>query len=768
MSSKQMFSRILSMTLVGSLLGSAACSNFLDEKRQEPQTLEMSNAKFKCLQSLPVEINKFIQGKVNESDIRSGFQCATDALLYFKTKTKGTFEDAYAMEDLRNFFGKYFLKKNNVSAAFGSELFKLKKVLVGGSEKTITKAEIQRLIDILNILKEQAVTMAPHVPTLLGQNATATWQDVDNSTDLLSLQLSELLKQVDVVKANYSFEDLKKFMDGLDDFINATETFYLTEQLGSNIPLIEAAKNILVGENAKLDNLREWEAALKTGMGLFKEALRYHYFLSGKEIAGPEQMRSLMVIANDGFQLLEESPPMQARGAISFAYIDALLDQLELKKLLPMNLSSQALKETYKKVILRILAPERRGDARGLYSLERSHVAALKHELKVFQAHQNFIDQLAFDANTSVSIEDLKKAVYSYDVKQYATQTLKSEILEQEALVAAWQEGAALMLKIPPVYFNQAGRLMIVTNPLSQRQSWSSLTKWNLMRALTRFLLLGYGSSHDPLMYKEEMRVDGLEQWYADFNLIGTEMKAFDKRSKNAGTRSFMEANFFTFNGNGDTIMNFQETFDFVSFLLAGGMTSSESIRRHVLKPINGCALPQLDAFDYPLMKEECFKNNLRQNFASYFDNLPGMVREVSAMNDTEWNEFYGNLMSASRVSDANGGIVETADLRTAVMILHYTESLMTVFDRDGSGKLNSEEIGIAAPRFYEFMKKESPSDSRWLVKEFFKYLVYKGEKPGAGILLFPFQDTFGSLEDVGRAKILRVFKVLKDGAAKK
>ena len=168
-------------------------------------------------------------------------------------------------------------------------------------------------------------------------------------------------------------------------------------------------------------------------------------------------------------------------------------------------------------------------------------------------------------------------------------------------------------------------------------------------------------------------------------------------------------------------------------------------------------------------MNEPCFKSGLRKNFASYFDNLPGLVREVASMSDRQWDEFYANLIGAARVSKADGGKIETADIRTAVMMLHYTESLMSVYDVDNSGKLNADEIRAAAPRFYEFMKEASPSNARFMVTDFFLYLVYKGKEPTfASYTYFQLQKPFGSFQEIGRDKILRVFKVLKDRAAKK
>lgn len=767
MFSKNMRSAWMTSLVAVNLLWTASCSKFLDEKREKPQTIEMSNARFACLQSLPEEITKFLKGTVQDSDIHSGFDCAKDALLYFKNKTKGTYAEAYTMEDLRNFFGKYFLKKNNVSSEFGYELFKLKQVLIGGSDKYITKTEIQRLIELLDVVRDQAKKVAPHMPTLLAENKNPTWIQVDNATEQFSDSIWQLFKQVDVANSNYSFDDLKKFMDGLDKFINATEPFYLTQKLSSNVALVEAAKNVLIGDRNNLNDIHDWHVAVKTVMGVYREALRYIYFIKGKESGGQDTEKAIVMMSRDVLELLEASLPIQRQGAISFGAIDSLLDLLGDRGLIPMGLSPRSLKETYKKVVLRILDPQRRGDPRGLLGLERTHILALNHELKIFEMHQEFINGITFDKEGTVGFSEIHLAAMAFNPRVAIAKNYSGETLEQEGLLQAWFEGLDLLIRDNPVFYNREGRQVVMGDPKLFRQTWGSLTRWNVMRALSRALLLGYGNTHTPSLSQEYMIEAGLEQWYTDFNQLGVELKAFDPRSVNSGARSFKEANFFTSTGNGDSIMNYRETFDFVSLLVSGGMQSAEYIRNAILA--KSCGLPSKDIFGFPWMQEECFKSTLRKNFSEYFNNLPGMVLEVARMKNGEWDEFYNNLMSSARVSAPAGGQVETADLRTAVMILHYTESLMSVYDVNHDGKLNVEEVRAASPRFLEFMKTVSPVQANFMVSDFFLFLVYKGKKPTIWeYTKFQGEKAFGSLDDVGRDKILRVFKVLKDEAAKK
>lgn len=761
--------KMLSWALAAAFLGQGACTRFLNEKPPEPQTLEVSNTRFTCLQNLPSEIRLLLEGTLPAEEIRNGFKCTTDALLYFKNKTIGTDPEAYAPEDLRNFFGKYFLKKNNVTADFARELFKVKRVLVGGSEKMMTKLEIQKLVDLLEVIKEQTVLLAPHATTLLGQPRNPTGKEIDQAVDQLSRSLGAILREVDLVNSGYGFRDFKNFIEGLGKFVSPSEPFFLTDNLDNNMSLVEAIKNIFIGRHPRLDSLPDWSGALSTGVGLYKVWIRYHYFIQGKNLAQPAQVQALLAIAAEGVELLEKSLPLRDQGGVPFEDLDGFLDGLEDRGALPLGLSADALQEAYKKIVLRILDPQRHNDPRGLFALERNHLLALKHELQVFRLHQAFIDALPLEASGRIGFKELHKAAERFQPEKGIDPLWKVDSLEKESLINAWRQGRDLLLKEFPVFYTPSGQVVLSADPEAREQSWGSLLKWNLMRALTRLLLLGYGEKQNFPSEPQVLREEGLEQWYVDFQKVGQEIKAFDPRSLRPGARSFLEANLFTFEGNGDREMSLHETFDFLSLLISGGLNSAERIRKDFTAENPGCVLKEKDIFGYPLFNEPCFQKSFKAHFASFFENLPGMVAEVETLSSADWEKFYQNLMDAARVSPRTGGKVETADLRTAVMILHYTESLMSVYDRDHNGRLNNDEIRAAAPRFYELMKSQSPSDSSWLVTDFFLFLVHKGQKPtAASYAYFQTQKAFGSLDEVGRAKILRVFKVLKDEAAKK
>jgi hypothetical protein len=761
MFSKRSLQKTVVTILTGSLLVLASCSEFLNEKKETPQTIELSNARFACLNALPEKMSQYLEGKVGAAEIRDGFDCGKEALLYFKSKTRGSLPDAYTLEDLRNFFGKYFLKRNNVTPEFGAQLLKVKKVLLGGDEKSLTKAEIQKLVDLLDTLKEQAVLLSPHFPVLIGRRADPTWTDVNAAIEQLRATAWILLREVDLVNSDYSFEDLKKFFKGANDFANLNHPFYLYDQINQNVDLVEAAKNVLIGEDARFEGIGDWEDALRTVLQVYKEGLRYKYFLQNKPLATPDDMETLTAFIDDGFKVIATSVPMKHQGMIPFKAIDALLDRLADRKFLPAGLSAEAVKVTYKKIILRLLDPRRKGDPRGLEGFETGHLAVISQEWRIYRLHQQFINTLPWDAHQSLAVSALAPAAKAFNAADYVKKVLSPSSLEQEQILAGWTEGARMFRPTWPLIYNASGRLLIQTPAADLRQNFVSLTRGNLMRALARALLMGYGPN--------EMVEADLKRWYDDFLQLGIELKAFDPRNGNSGSRSFKEANFFMFSGNGDSKMDAQETFEYVSVLVAGGLSSGNAVRLDLLD--QGCGRTETDVFGYPWMNEACVKQKLRDRAGTYFDNMPGLVKQISKMTPAQWDGFYTSLMGASRISPEGAGRIETTDLRTAVTILHYTEIIMSVYDLDHNGSLNEDEVRLATPRFFEFIKMVSPVKTDFVVNDAFLYLVFVGEKPTLDnwgkLTKFEAQKLFDSLGEVSRDNILRVLKVLKAEAAK-
>ncbi|MNL09802.1 hypothetical protein D3C87_1305760 [compost metagenome] len=411
---------------------------------------------------------------------------------------------------------------------------------------------------------------------------------------------------------------------------------------------------------------------------------------------------------------------------------------------------------------MRILDPERKGDTRGLLGLEKKHLAALRREFSVWRMNQSFFD-MSLDESRSLTQEKLLGAYKEFAIQKTIDKGLTNDPIEQRALRNAWVDLGQTLAEKPLVNFTNKGEMLISAHPETWAYNWKSLTKFNLMNALARVLVQGYGTGGQDHITAGKMEREALIRWYDDFNNIGLDLKAFDPRSNSeiSGGRSFLEANFFTFSGNGDKEMSHRETLDFVSVLFSSGLLSSSNVTK--MARAKNCGSEKIDLFGHPFFEEKCFKQNLRVEFKNLFANLPGMVAYVNGLNDEQWEVFYNYLREASQTPVQEWGFVETANIRTMVTIIHYVESVMLSFDQDANGGISLDEVYAASPRFMAFFREKQPSMPDTLIEEGFAYLLYRGEMPGATDLIGFQLSKVAGVGDVHRMEVLRLFGTIKD-----
>ncbi|MCB0421234.1 MAG: hypothetical protein KDD61_09565, partial [Bdellovibrionales bacterium] len=75
-----------------------------------------------------------------------------------------------------------------------------------------------------------------------------------------------------------------------------------------------------------------------------------------------------------------------------------------------------------------------------------------------------------------------------------------------------------------------------------------SLSRSNILRALTRLLFRGYSTQKN---FMEGISEEELQDFYFDNRELGTDLEVFDPRNSNVGERAFMEGNLFTGHSDG-------------------------------------------------------------------------------------------------------------------------------------------------------------------------------------------------------------------------
>lgn len=754
------FKRIKLLSLLLAAVNLTACSDFLEGKKETPGVIELSNDKLSCLSVLPENILKISDGTASDLQITSSVSCMQDSLTYFQKRTRGALDETYSIPELRGFFGKYFLKENNVSPQLAAELMKLKKALLGGSENYLTKSEITRLNYILKVIQEELLLIRPHIRvlTMQAKKGEVSAYEVKEASAALQGALFRIAEQSELTRSDYSFADAKKLVSGIADFVTGDEPFTLYVRASTYVPLIETVKIILFGEKAELQSKQDWLNAIRSVVSLYGLALRFNYEVKSLDISNSQQVQLMQDLIEQSLDLVLGSPRMVQRGEISFKEIDRLLELLHDEGFINLPVSVRAIQETYRAVVGRMLDPEQRNDLSSIYSLNDTHLRVLKRELEIFRMHQVLFESRL---NGVSSWAEYRKALLAIPVEKWIGLQEGLDVSVQTALLKSWRDTLITLSTQPGVVYTNQDRVFVGYGSDRLQVSWKSVTQMNLMRALARFLSLGYGNGNSLNLDRATISEAGLSQWYEDFHTFGVEMKAFDPRSLNSGPRAFKEANFFTFSGNGDKAMDLKETYQFVSFLFSGGMRSSNDLQSKMLAA--GCGVPELDVFGFKKFEERCFQKEFFASFGQYFENLPWMVAYVRTLGPQAQREFFEDLMVAARVSEPQGGLVEMADVRTLVMILHYVESVFTGYDKDQDQRLSVAEVKLASDRFVGFLREMRPGTSDSNLRDGFTYLVFSGEMPSTwDVISTKVKDFFGVDRFASRGHILKVIRNLK------
>lgn len=765
---------------LGLLFLSPGCSNYLGGKEDKPEVIQFADPKLECLKIFPENIRKYVLNDLSAEQTRGTITCVQEAAMLFQQKTKGSGGDTYKTDELRRFFEKYFSKETTVSKELAQELMRFKKALVGGAEDVISKSEITQLIKVLEIVKEEAVRLQPSIRVLFLQEKTATLEEINRTSEALRQSAMRFVKEVDLANSEYTFEDAKYLLSLFAEYISGGRQVRQFGQVKSLMPLIESLRKLLIGESVRLRGDIEYNRAINNFVDAHHIFLGIYYRLRFFDFKSSSDVEEVGRFVEKGIILLGNSHQFQSQREVTFASIDQFLIALQERELIPKKISAAALQDVYKSMVARNLDPSRHGDVRGLKSIQKIHLDSLLYEFHMWSMKQKWIGSLQYNQQGLIALDDLIQQAKGLDVKAWLAKMNISESSEINYLKVAWNEFIRIISSHRAVAFDGEGRFIIDFDTRRYPQSWKNLTQGNIVHLFTRGLMQGFAANSEMSNFDRYMTGATFSDWYREYTLLGVELKAFDTRSKNAGERSLLEANLFTKWGNGDARMDFNETYDFLSLLISGGIFVVNQV--HEVMADQQCLLGDLDIFGFPWINEDCFKKAIRENAMKLFANLPHMARYLTQLSATQFESFYEDLMVAARIS-ARQGKLETADIRTFVMMLHYAENLAIQFDQNRDGQLSASELIQNAPRFFPLMKEikkgqwphaviEKSPDNFW--QEVFLYLVVQGEIPDSLSKFGAFEakrfwnsDWIRNKSDqkfkANRSSIVRVFRLIKE-----
>lgn len=767
------------------VLTASGCDRFLrssqaPEEAAKRETVQIKPDGAECLSDFPDHVGKYLKDAATEKDLEGAFDCLKKSLNTFTSYTEGKSKEHYTGEELRHFLNRYLLKENQISTEFMKEILKLKVFLIGGAQGVLTRSEIDQGLGFTRLVKDEALRLRGHLRFLLfrSSDAQVSGERVQEVKGLVRESVRKLLSESKVSGSVYEFADIKAFMDELQKFVGEGDGL---KPLYKWIPLIESLKNLTLGEKPQASTDRLWRTRSDWAVDAYFMTLEYFYLLRKSEFKSPSEWTVLLSFLNRAFDLVEKSPVLETEGLLQARALDRVLEEVWKLDLFKTQIPVATAKITYRMSIIRFLERNQSRQARSseVLGLDRRHLSMLRFEYNVWRMVQLPILELFIhrEPGHAVTGHEISESLHAVDVLR-EIETLPEGDLQRDLYLQAWDDWRNLVDSDRPVHWTESKGVFMTQDASASRTSFVGLNIMNAVRSLARLVQRGYGEGNSRHVGDLEISERALMNLEEDFRDFGLAVKFLDPRSHNSAGRTFKEASFFTFHGDGSPKLTGHEIFEELNFLISGGSVIAKELSEAALEA--KCGTGKIDVLGKPVHKLDCFNGVFRERFETVFVGFPHLIAFVKGLDGKGWDDFHQALFEVASLADKDkqAGTREFSEIRTAAVVLHYVEALMMVYDKDRNQRLILSEVQASAPRFRPFIatvaKKELEAGlGSWLggtvagwesiVDDIFYFIVYRGRKPGgAGELArFKFDKQF-DLGDIGRLELLKVLAVLK------
>ncbi len=685
----------------------SSCGLKVGEKPAEVKPIRVGRVGFGCMGNISKTVHSYILAELNAEQVTYFFDCMKFSFTSFGEYMRGEHRNTFAAVEIREFLQRFFIRDRVISDDLLEEFMNFKKVMVGGRTDKLTKAELLRGVEVLEELKEEALKLNKYMPVLnafVGVRLRKEGVLLPPTSEALQA-LKDAATRIGEIMAtshqSYSLKNLERFMVAFREFVQWDQQFLSAKAPQKWVDFFKIFKAIAVRPPKDVIEPQEWPQLMSASAGWYALYLRYVFELEGRSMFYGKGLAETKEIFQDGINLLSKSIERQSNKVITFHYLDSLFDVLGELEILPLHLKAQSLKAVSRPLIQKVFGDlSKPPDLRVSNGITTSTLLHMSTEFERWYSIQWNLDQIFApnperDRSFNIQKNELKKNPFFNE--------------ESQELKRIWDH-------VRPFFRDNEYRVFLVEQTkLAENgvvQNFHNLSLMNLMRAGISVVMRGYAQDVRRFAYLEGMTEDELQSFYVDFKPIGMDLKLMDPRGQNVGKRAFLEANLFTYLGNGihlpdpksplAHLFSYEEGIEFLSIITSGALTA-HSLQKD-LREI--CPVAGQDIYGDGAVSRECFQKNLRKLLVPKLNFMPGMQKFLMEATDEVWDQFSGALIKAALNQGPGSEIVEIGEISTFCVVLHYVEVIMTRYNLNGDHFLTNEEIEKAFPIFNSMIKK--------------------------------------------------------------
>jgi len=145
-----------------------------------------------CIDKLAPFFNDYFEERTSHKDIQDNIKCMVEAVDYVKFRVTGQSQERYSLNEIKSFFNQFVFQDNPKGDSFYTNILRIKKELISGSERYLTFNELERVQDILLQAEPVMIRLSSLAKEAVGSESFQSNSDIE----LVTVYAFELLKDI--------------------------------------------------------------------------------------------------------------------------------------------------------------------------------------------------------------------------------------------------------------------------------------------------------------------------------------------------------------------------------------------------------------------------------------------------------------------------------------------------------------------------------------------------------------------------------------------
>jgi hypothetical protein len=702
-----MSSRIASLLFLVTL---SSCGLF-GSKDDPDRQLDFPQSYGGCFNEAGVRFENYLKGEIVAQEWGKAWDCTMDSLRLLN-KFAGT-STGWKHSDLKSLVETLVITDSDLPDTFMPAAFELKASLVGGSKDKLTAEELNKIIEVFRVIKEESSAFIPHLVKRKKEPTPANML-------ALSRDLSKMITQVGAQFSPRDSAPLTK--KAIGTLITDLTKILKWENREWLVDAMMAGKALLTGGDPELIEANSWARVFET-LGSVGAPMLAIASVDKERATGPNEYGEFLgVLANDVISALEGSADAHG-GVIPASDLDRMIDSLPAD-MLPVTKSTT--KSVTRAATGRILGAAQAG------GLDKPSLQRALGYFNVWKKGRTHIEKLF--ANHRLSKSGVSKAEMLSAIASYRASVGSADRADVDRI-------ASLVENYRPM-FVQGEDVMVIGG--ESRYSFDQLVKLNWMNLAGEVAVEKYSSAAD----RSALSFADFQGLYADAYEIGIELKAIDPTVPDFDGRRFREADYYMPISDGSESVSEHEATYYIAYLVsAGGLY--RVLRENVEEQ---CKISdQLGPMDWKWMNAQCVRNHWWAHSDFYLGTTPQMLDHYRRQNLVMKSQLEHDFEMVARLRGYSGDPFGGYDIKAFASALQYVETIFQRYDTDGSQVWTTQEAIAASAIFGTAIARTAEIDPSETdkIQAIFTFILKNGRKPADGL---------GGMIEVGAWMLVRPF----------